>query len=354
MLINSENVEKVLRSVIHPESGNDIVSLSMVGSINASAHALSLTLTFTKSRDPFATSIKRAVVETLASAFPELGDNITVIIKEAPQQNHPQPKSETKSTTTHIKKIIAVASGKGGVGKSTVTANLAVTLARMGYKVGILDADIYGPSQPKMFGAEGYMPATENVDGTDLIIPVEAFGVKVISIGFFISPNDALIWRGPMATNALRQLIHQCRWGALDFLLIDLPPGTGDVHLTILQELKIDGAIIVSTPQQVAVADVLRGVNMFRADKINIPILGIVENMAWFTPAELPDNRYFLFGCGGAAALAAKEGLELLGEIPIIQSVMEGADHGTPASVASSPVSGFYQQIAEKVVSKLQ
>ena len=252
-----------------------------------------------------------------------------------------------------VKKVIAVVSGKGGVGKSTVTANLALTLRNMGYRVGILDADIYGPSQPKMFGVEGYLPDAERIDGEDCILPADAMGIKLMSIGFFIKPSDALIWRDAMATNALRQMIHQTKWGGLDFLLVDLPPGTGGVHLAVISELKVTGAVIVSTPQQVAVADVRRGVEMFRNPQVNIPLAGIVENMAWFTPEELPENRYYLFGKGGARRFAEENGIDLLGEIPIIQSIMEGADTGTPSVSIDARVEPYYREIADRIVDKV-
>ena len=253
-----------------------------------------------------------------------------------------------------VKKVIAVVSGKGGVGKSTVTANLAVALRQRGYNVGILDADIYGPSQTKMFGCESYVPDAERDDmGHDFIIPSQSLGIKIMSIGFFIKPTDALMWRGGMAVNALHQLIHQTRWGKLDYLLIDLPPGTGDIHLSIINELKISGAVIVSTPQQVAVADVVRGVEMFRHPQVNIPVLGVVENMAWFTPEELPNNRYYIFGKGGAAKYATEAGVDVLGEVPIIQSIMEGSDEGRPAGGFDPRVEKYYAEIAAKVVEKL-
>jgi ATP-binding protein involved in chromosome partitioning len=260
---------------------------------------------------------------------------------------------QRNSTTSTIGKVVAVASGKGGVGKSTVTSNLAVALANMGYKVGVLDADIYGPSQSKMFGVEDYLPDAVQVDGRDYIIPAEVGNIKIISIAMFIRPTDALLWRGTMANSALRQLIHQTQWGELDYLLIDLPPGTGDIHLSIISELTIDGAVIVSTPQQVAVADVVRGVEMFRNPNVNIPVLGVIENMSWFTPAELPENRYYIFGKGGAARYAEQVGVDLLGQIPIIQAIMEGSDNGKPAVGTISEVAVYYQQAAQKVVEKL-
>ena len=234
-----------------------------------------------------------------------------------------------------------------------MTANLAVALRNMGYRVGILDADIYGPSQPKMFGVEGYLPDAVQEEGTDRIVPAESMDIRLMSIGFFIKPTDALLWRGAMAVSALKQMIHQTKWGTLDFLLADLPPGTGDVHLSIIGELKIDAAVIVSTPQQVAVADVVRGVEMFRNENVNIPVAGVIENMAWFTPEELPENRYYIFGKGGARRYAEENGVDFLGEIPIVQSIMEGSDEGRPAVGIDPRVEKWYREIAEKTVEKV-
>ena len=282
---------------------------------------------FDKSTDPFIKSVVRAAetaILTYVSPDVEIKGNIAAAFKkEAPKR--------PEQLLPGVKNIIGVSSGKGGVGKSTVTANLAVALAAKGYKVGVLDADIFGPSMPKMFGVEGYVPDAVREEGIDKILPAEVRGLRLMSIGFFVKPTDALLWRGAMAVNALRQMIHQTDWGELDFLLADLPPGTGDIHLSIIGELKIDAAVIVSTPQQIAVADVVRGVEMFRNPNVNIPVAGIVENMAWFTPAELPGNRYYLFGRGGAREYARANGIDFLGEIPIVQSVMEGADGGAPA-----------------------
>ena len=345
-------VTGLLKSIVHPETGENIVDGGFVENVTATDEKITVSLLFKKARDPFALKIKGQVQALLEGRFPALKEAsaITIFIKEgAPAK----PKVEKRTTTGSIRNIVAIASGKGGVGKSTVTANLAVTLRDMGYKVGLLDADIYGPSQPKMFGCEGYLPDAVQEDGFDYIVPAEVAGIKLISIGFFIKPTDALIWRGTMACNALRQLIHQTQWGELDYLLIDLPPGTGDIHLSIISELKVSGAVIVSTPQQVAVADVVRGVEMFRNDNVNIPVLGIVENMAWFTPAELPNNRYYIFGQGGAEHYAAECGVDFLGHIPIIQSVMEGGDSGKPAASSDSAVGEYYQHIAQKVVEKL-
>ena len=252
-----------------------------------------------------------------------------------------------------VGKVIGIVSGKGGVGKSTVTANLALTLSNMGYRVGVLDADIYGPSQHKMFGVEDYLPDAVQEDGQDYIVPAVSMDIELMSIGFFIQPNDALMWRGAMATSALKQLLHQTMWGGLDFLLIDMPPGTGDIHLTMISEIKLDGAVIVSTPQQIAVADVVRGVEMFRHEQVNVPVLGIIENMAWFTPKELPDNKYYIFGKGGARAYAEEVGVPFLGDIPIVQSIMEGSESGQPSVGVDAEVERYYREIAQKIVASL-
>ena len=346
----NEQLEALLRQIIHPETEQNIVDSGFVDRADRGEDgSIAITLRFQKARDPFAQKVKKQVEELMAATFPE--SSCMVIVREA----KPKPRRrEQQSTTTEICNIIAVASGKGGVGKSTVTANLAVALRQRGYNVGILDADIYGPSQNKMFGVEGYVPDAErDEEGNEYIIPAQSLGIKVMSIGFFIKPTDALMWRGGMATNALHQLIHQTRWGKLDYLLVDLPPGTGDIHLSIINELKISGSVIVSTPQQVAVADVVRGVEMFRHPQVNIPVLGVVENMAWFTPEELPNNRYYLFGKGGAARYAEQTGIDLLGQVPIIQSIMEGSENGSPAGGVDPRVEEYYSEIAAKVVNKL-
>ena len=346
----NEKLEELLRSIIHPETERNIVDSGFVDRADLGEDgSVAITLRFQKARDPFAQKIKRQVEELMERSFPEA--KVMVIIREAA----PKPRrQENPSTTTDICRVIAIASGKGGVGKSTVTTNLAVALRQRGYNVGIVDADIYGPSQTKMFGVEGYVPDAErDENGNDFIIPAQSYGIKIMSIGFFIRPTDALMWRGGMAVNALHQLIHQTRWGKLDYLLVDLPPGTGDIHLSIINELKISGAVIVSTPQQIAVADVVRGVEMFRHEQVNIPVLGIVENMAWFTPEELPDNKYYIFGKGGAKRYAEQVGVDLLGEVPIIQSIMEGGDEGRPAGNFDPRVEKYYAEIAATIVEKL-
>ena len=348
-------IRAILASVIHPETEENLVDGGFIESITATEEKITVALRFRKARDPFAIKIKNRVEQLITDLYPD--STVTVFIKEvdnsATKRKEQIDDMKNHTTTSTVSNVIAVASGKGGVGKSTVTSNLATALANMGYKVGVLDADIYGPSQAKMFGVEDYLPDAVQVDGRDYIIPAEVGNIKIISIAMFIRPTDALLWRGTMANSALRQLIHQTAWGELDYLLIDLPPGTGDIHLSIISELKIDGAVIVSTPQQVAVADVVRGVEMFRNPNVNIPVLGVIENMAWFTPAELPNNRYYIFGNGGAARYAEGAGVDLLGQIPIIQAIMEGSDSGKPAASTSTEIEQHYRQAAQKVVEKL-
>lgn len=343
-----KQVDKILDDVKHPESGKGLLEMGAVESISISDDRIAIRLMFERARDPFAKSLSKQVESRLKSQFPEMEGKISVELKERPTPERAEPEGVSK-----VKRVVAIASGKGGVGKSTVTTNLAVTLASMGYRVGVLDADIYGPSQPRMFGVENHEPEAKVVDGVDLLIPPLALGVKLISIGFFIKESDALVWRGPMATSALKQMIHQCDWGELDYLLVDLPPGTGDVHLTILQELKVDGAVIVTTPQKIATDDVVRGISMFRSKNLNIPVVGIISNMAWFTPAELPNNRYYIFGRGGAEKIAESQNVALLGEIPIVESVMEGGESGRPAAITTPEIGKFYEEVAKNLVDKL-
>ena len=286
-----------------------------------------------------------------------------------PNPPKPQPKKRPlelgMEQLMDVGHIIAVASGKGGVGKSTVAVNLAVTLARMGYKVGLADADVYGPSIPKMTGTENAIPEVEVYDEMgnplpidaeiddsckEIIVPIEKYGVKWMSIGYFARPEQALIWRGPMAYNALKQMLLQVKWGALDFLLIDLPPGTGDIHISLVHDIPLSGAVVVTTPQAVALSDVEKSVNMFRNPQVNKPILGIVENMSWFTPAELPDNKYYIFGRDGGQMMADKYGIPLLGQIPLVQSVREGGDEGAPAALEDGPLHDAMKACAEQIV----
>ena len=352
--MTQEELFGLLHEVAHPELHNDIVTLGMVENPVVTDDKIQLTLLFPRSRDPFALSIKKRCEELIAARFPDYSGKVSIFIKEAAPKKAAEKKEQKPfGGEDGVRRILAVSSAKGGVGKSTVTANLAVALSRLGYKVGILDADIYGPSRPMLFGVEDYRPEGEKKDGKDWILPAERFGIRIMSIGFFIDPADALMWRGPMATNALRQMIRQTLWGPLDFLLIDLPPGTGDVHLSIISEMSITGAIVVSTPQKVALADVVRGIAMFRNDKIDIPVLGLVENMAWFTPAELPENRYYLFGKEGVKMLAERQKLPLLAQIPLIQSVRESGDAGRPVSAKTDAASEYYDLLANNIVREL-
>jgi ATP-binding protein involved in chromosome partitioning len=290
--------------------------------------------------------IKKTILE-LVSPDAKIKVNIKVEAKENP--------NEIKGKAIPgIKNIIAVASGKGGVGKSTVTANLAVTLAKMGFNVGVLDADIYGPSMPIMFDVENEKPISINVDGKSKMKPVESYDIKILSIGFFTAPSQAVIWRGPMAAKALNQMIFDADWGDLDFMLIDLPPGTGDIHLSIMQSLPITGAVVVSTPQAVALADAKKGVAMFMQDNINVPVLGIIENMAYFTPEELPDNKYYIFGKEGAKNLAEDLDVPFLGEVPIVQSIREAGDYGRPAAMqTASAIETVFEEITRNVVQEV-
>ncbi len=346
MNITVEQVINALKHVTHPAANKNIIELGMIDNIRINELEVSFTLTFAKAKDPMKNAIVAACEKALRYyVHPDIVPRMDI---QTVQQIHPQ---HPKPAMLQVKNIIAIASGKGGVGKSTVAANLAVALARMGFSTGLLDADIYGPSMPKMMGVENKLPEVTGTEGDERITPVENYGVRMLSIGFFVRPEDAVIWRGPMATNALKQLLMQGEWGELDYLLIDLPPGTGDVHLTIVQELPVTGAVIVSTPQQVALADVVKGINMFRSDKVNVPILGLIENMAWFTPEELPDNRYYVFGKEGCKKLAERENIRLLGQIPIVQGICESSDNGHPIVTDEQSIMGkVFMEVAHHLV----
>ena len=341
-----------LATVRYPGTGKNIVEAGMVeDNIRIDGMKVSFSLIFEKPTDPFMKSIIKAA-ETAILTYVDKGVDIVgnISIKTI-QQARPEP----GFLLPEVKNIIAISSGKGGVGKSTVAANLAVALAKNGYNVGLLDADIFGPSVPKMFQVEDARPYAETIDGRDLIIPVEKYGLKLLSIGFFVDPDQATLWRGGMASNALKQLIADANWGALDYFLIDLPPGTSDIHLTIVQNLAITGAVVVSTPQEVALADARKGINMFTNDKVNVPILGLVENMAWFTPAELPENKYYLFGREGAKRLAGEMNVPLLGQIPIVQSICEGGDNGLPVALNDDTLTGqAFAALADNVVRQIE
>ncbi|MDR1170690.1 MAG: Mrp/NBP35 family ATP-binding protein [Prevotellaceae bacterium] len=340
MIHSIERITELLSEIKHPETGKDIVTLGIVQNIETENNIIAMNLVF-KPNDAFVSSIKRAVEEKIKPVFPDAELRILNLKRQSPKL----PKKEYPDI--HIKNIIAIASGKGGVGKSTVSVNLASVLAQRGFKTGLLDADVYGPSIPTMLAMNDVRPVMIERDGFELIEPVEKFGIKCLSIGFFLNPDDAVIWRGPAATGALRQFAKQCNWDGLDFLVVDLPPGTGDVHLTVTQELDVTAAIIVTTPQKVALADVVRGTNMFRNKDINVPVAGLIENMAWFTPAELPDNRYYIFGKDGGKRMAEETGIPFLGEIPIVQSIRESGDAGVPAVLNGSVIADAFQKILD-------
>lgn len=352
MTIYPKLILDALSTVRYPGTGKNIVESGMVeDDIRIEGNKVSFSLLFQKPTDPFIKSIVKAseaAIRTYVGEEVEIAGNIGV---RTVQTARPEP----GKLLPQVKNIIAVSSGKGGVGKSTVAANLAVALAKLGYKVGLLDADIFGPSMPKMFQVEDARPYVEEVEGRDLIVPVEKYGVKLLSIGFFVDPDQATLWRGGMASNALKQLIGDAQWGELDYFLLDLPPGTSDIHLTVVQSLAVTGAIVVSTPQAVALADARKGINMFTNDKVNVPILGLVENMAWFTPAELPANRYYIFGKEGAKKLAGEMNVPLLGQIPIVQSICEGGDTGKPVALDEDSLTGqAFMQLAGNVVEQVE
>ncbi|HAY3538405.1 Mrp/NBP35 family ATP-binding protein [Elizabethkingia anophelis] len=299
---------------------------------------------------------KKKLEVAMKQAFTShFGENVTLKLKiDSPEQSEIQQNQIKGKQIPGIKNIIAIASGKGGVGKSTVAANMAVTLAKMGFSVGLLDADIYGPSVPTMFDTVGAKPISVEENGRNLMKPIESYGVKLLSIGYFSGANQAVVWRGPMAAKALNQMLRDAAWGELDFLLLDLPPGTGDIHLSIIQEVPVTGAVIVSTPQHVALADVRKGIGMFQMDSINIPVLGLIENMAYFTPAELPENKYYIFGKEGAKNLAEDLGIPVLGEIPLIQSIREAGDVGRPVALQEGTrIADIYTKTAQNMIESL-
>ncbi len=349
MTLYPKLIEDALATVRYPGSGKNLVEAEMIAdNIRIDGMKVSFSIIFEKPTDPFLKSVVKAA-ETAIHTY--VGKEVEVTITTESKQ---VARPEVGKLLPQVKNVIAISSGKGGVGKSTVSANLAVALAKLGYKVGLLDADIFGPSMPKMFDVEDARPVGEHIDGRDMIVPVEKYGVKLLSIGFFVDPDQATLWRGSMASNALKQLIADAAWGELDYFLLDLPPGTSDIHLTLVQTLAITGAIVVSTPQQVALADARKGINMFTNDKVNVPILGLVENMAWFTPAELPENKYYIFGEGGARRLAEDMNVPLLGEIPLVQSICEQGDKGAPVALDDTSITGqAFLQLAQEVVKQV-
>ncbi|MEP2772902.1 MAG: Mrp/NBP35 family ATP-binding protein [Fulvivirga sp.] len=341
MKFDKSDVLKALSTVDDPDLKQDLVSLNMIKDVEVFSDAVKFTVVLTTPACPLKELIKKdctaAIHEHLDASLDveiHMTSNVTTVRNNTP-------------VLPGVKNIIAVASGKGGVGKSTVTANLAVALAKKGAKVGVIDADIFGPSMPTMFNCEGEQPGVKNVNGKNIILPLEQYGVKLISIGFLAPADNAVVWRGPMASSALKQFMTDADWGELDYLLIDLPPGTSDIHLTLVQTVPVTGAVIVTTPQKVALADARKGLNMFRQPQINVPVLGIVENMSYFTPEELPDNKYYIFGEGGGQNLSEKYDVPLLGQIPIVQSIRESGDNGFPAVMKEGITADAFTDLAE-------
>ena len=344
MSYTKEKVLEALGNVLYPDSDKNLVSLNMIGDISIEGKKITFPLILPTDNNPFKKSIQKASISAIKNFIDKEAEVVVNI-----QSKISVGRIDEQKVLPGVKNIIAVASGKGGVGKSTIASNLAVALAKSGASVGLIDADIYGPSIPKMFHVEDVRPSLHEVNGKTRIIPVEQYGVKILSIGFFANKDDALVWRGPMATSALKQLINDGDWGDLDYLLIDLPPGTSDIHLTMVQTVPVTGVVIVSTPQDVALADAIKGISMFKGDQINVPILGLVENMAWFTPEELPDNKYYIFGKDGCKHLAETNNMQLLGQIPIVQSIREGGDMGEPIALKNNITADAFIALAHTV-----
>lgn len=352
MKLNKQDIYTALKTITAPGEGANMVDSGAVTNVMTFADEVIVDITI---KNPSLQARKKTEVEILQTIHRKVYEKAKIKVNIKVDAPVATPKNEIKGKAIPgISNIVAVASGKGGVGKSTVTANLAVTLAKMGFKVGVLDADIYGPSIPIMFDVAEERPLSVNVDGKSKMKPVENYGVKVLSIGFFTKPDQAVIWRGPMASKALNQMIFDAAWGELDFLLLDLPPGTGDIHLSIMQALPITGAVVVSTPQNVALADAKKGVAMFQQDSINVPVLGIIENMAYFTPEELPNNKYYIFGKEGAKHLAEDLDVPFLGEIPLVQSIREAGDVGRPAAMQTgNAIEEAFDEITRDVVQQV-
>lgn len=354
MTLYPKLITDALQTVTYPGTKKNLIESGMLADdVRIAGSSVSFTLIFPRDTDPFLKSTVKAAEAAIRYAVSQhegddSGKEMTIDIK---LEYKSKPRPEVGKLLPEVKNVIAVSSGKGGVGKSTVSANLAISLARLGYKVGLLDTDIFGPSMPKMFDVEDERPYAVPVDGRQLIQPIEKYGVKLLSIGFFVNPDTATLWRGGMASNALKQLIADANWGDLDYFVLDTPPGTSDIHLTLLQTLAITGAVIVSTPQSVALADARKGIDMYRNDKVNVPILGMVENMAWFTPAELPENKYYIFGKEGCKKLAEELNIPLLAQIPLVQSICEDGDRGMPAACHPESITGqAFLNLAQAVV----
>jgi len=342
-MITEKDVLEVLGQIVHPVSGKDIVAMGIVKDLKAEGRNIRFSLEFSNFNDPLKTAIRKTSIKQLKDRF---GENTEVDVEV---KTKTPPPSQKPVYLPGVKNIVAVASGKGGVGKSTIAVNLAVAFALKGLKTGLIDADIFGPSVPKMMRSEFANPSIKKVNGKDVIEPAINYGVKTLSIGYFLNAEDATIWRGPMASNAFQQLMGDADWGELDYMFIDLPPGTSDIHLTLVQSVSVTGAVIVTTPQDVALADAIKGINMFRSPSVNVPVLGLIENMSWFTPEEMPDNRYYIFGKDGSKKLSEKFDLPLLGQIPLVQGIREGGDSGEPPVLNKGQVSDAFMAIADKL-----
>ena len=345
-----QQIIDALQHVRYPGTGKNLIESGMLeDDLRISGMEVSFSIIFDKDNDPFRKSVAKAA-ETAIHTYVDENAAVHIHMKFR-KQNTPMKSDDMPALRAHH--AIAIHSGKGGVGKSTVAANLAITLVKMGYKVGLLDADIHGPSVPKMFLTEDCRPISTPVNGRNLIEPIEQYGVKMLSIGYFVDPQQAVVWRGGMASNAVKQLIQDANWGELDYFLIDLPPGTSDIHLTLIQHLQLTGAIVVTTPQPVALIDARKGVDMFNNEKINVPVLGLIENMAWFTPAELPNNRYYIFGKDGGKQLAEELHIPLLGQVPLVQSIREGGDQGTPIAMQDGhPAAQIFTTICNTIITQ--
>lgn len=348
--MNQNTIIEVLNKIPSPIDNKDILSSGIVKNVEVIDSIINIELELNEKLIKFKSGIESTIIDALKRQL-QLNES-DIKIKTTKKQIDI---SNQVGGIGKVNNIIAVASGKGGVGKSTITANLAISLAKKGYKVGLIDADIFGPSIPKMFGVEGETPYARKEGDRDLVIPIEKYGIKLLSIGFFIKASDAVAWRGPVASSALKQLINDGDWGELDFILFDLPPGTSDIQLTLVQSIAIDGAIIVSTPQDIALIDAIKGIDFFRKDKINVPILGLIENMSWFTPEELPNNKYYIFGQGGCKQLSEDKKIPFLGHIPIVQNIREGGDKGIPAAeVDNSMLQNIFFEITDNVIQQLE